>query len=152
MRVVVALYGSTTAMTSPSKLCYYMVGGGRGGPIVIPHPDKDDARSTNTNDNDDAPPPPPENDGNAPREEGDGTTTLPDDDAMAAAGSRDAVATNRTSAVGCREVRNLHAAADGMGGFMIMCLVLFDRRVGSGHDGGLDGGGGAGWRRTIVQR
>ena len=75
-----------------------------------------------------------------------------DDDAMVAAASRDAVATNATSAVGHWGARYLRAAADGMGGFMIMCLVLFDCRVGSGRDGGLDGGGGAGRRRTIVQR
>jgi hypothetical protein len=75
-----------------------------------------------------------------------------DDDAMVAAASRDAVvATNATSAVGRRGARDLRAAADGMDGFMIMCLVLFDRRVGSGRDGGLDGGGGAGRWRTIVQ-
>ncbi len=77
---------------------------------------------------------------------------MPDDNAMAAAVSRDAVATNATSAVGCRGARNLHAAADGMGGFMEMCLVLFDRRVGLGRDGGLDEGGEAGRRWTIVQQ
>jgi hypothetical protein len=76
---------------------------------------------------------------------------VPDDDAMAGAASRDAVATNATSTVDCRGARDLRAAADGMGGFMIMCLVLFDHRVGSGHDRGLDGGRGAGWRRTIMQ-
>ena len=56
-----------------------MAGGGRGGPVIIPHPDNDDAGcllddvgSTNANDddNDDTPPPPPENDGDAPRGEG----------------------------------------------------------------------------------
>jgi hypothetical protein len=77
---------------------------------------------------------------------------VPDDNATAAAASRDVVATNVTSAIGCWGARDLHVAADGMGGFMIMCLVSFDRRVGSGRDGGLDGGGGAGRRRTIVQR
>ncbi len=47
--------------------------------------------------------------------------------------SRDVVMTNATSAVGCQGARNLSAAADGMGGFMIMCLVSFDHRVGSGR-------------------
>ena len=56
-----------------------MAGGGRGGPVVFPHPDDDDAGrllddvgSTNANDddNDDNPPVPPENEGNAPRGEG----------------------------------------------------------------------------------
>ncbi len=77
---------------------------------------------------------------------------MPNDDAMAAGASRDAVATNATSAVGRRGVHDLRAAADCMGGLMIMCLVLFDCRVGLRCDGGLDGGGGAGWRRTIMQR
>jgi hypothetical protein len=36
-RVVVASYGLTTTMTSPTKLWYYMAGCGRGGPIIIPH-------------------------------------------------------------------------------------------------------------------
>ena len=53
-----------------------MVGGGRGGHAVFPHPDDeeagrllDDVGSTNANDddNDDTPPPPPKNDGDAPR-------------------------------------------------------------------------------------
>jgi hypothetical protein len=79
-------------------------------------------------------------------------TMVPDNNAMVVAASRDAVTTNATSAVGCQGARNLRAAADGMGGFMIMCLVLFDRRVGSGCDRGLDGGGGAGRQRTIMQR
>ncbi len=95
---------------------------------------------------------PPENDGDFPRGEGDRTTTVPEDDAMAVAASRDRVARNVTSVVGCRGARDLRAAADGMGGFMIMCLVLFDRRVRSGRDGGLDGGRGAGKRWTIMQR
>ncbi len=146
-----ASYGSTTTMTSPTKLWYYMAGGGRGGGVVIPHPDDDDADSTNANADDNAPPPPPQNDGDALRGEGDGTTTVPDDDATAAAASRDAVATNMTSAVGCRAAHNLRAAADGMGGFMIMCLISFDGRVGSSCDGDLAGDGGAGRRRTIVQ-
>ncbi len=150
-RAVVALYGLTTMTTSPTKLWYYMAGGGRGGPVVIPHPDNDNAGSTNANNDNNAPPPPQKNDGNAPRGEGNGTTTVPDDNAMAAAASRGAVATNATSTVGCWGVRDLRVAAAGMGGFMIMCLILFDRRVGPGNDGGLDGGGGAGRRRTIVQ-
>jgi hypothetical protein len=98
------------------------------------------------------PPAPPENDGNSPRGEGDGTMTVPEDDATAAAASRDTVATNAISAIGHRGVRDLRAAADGMGGLMIMCLVSFDHRVGAGRDGGLDGGGGAGRWRTIVQQ
>jgi hypothetical protein len=110
------------------------------------------AGSTNANNNNNAPPPPPENDGNAPWGEGNGTTTVPDDNVTAAAASRDAVTTKVTSAVGHWGAGNLHTAADGMGGFMIMCLVLFDCRVWSGHDGGLDGGGGTGRRRTIVQQ
>ncbi len=77
---------------------------------------------------------------------------VPDNNATAAAASRDPVATNATSAVGCRGAHDLRAVADGMGGFMIMCLISFDCRVGSGCDGGLDGGGGAGRQRTIVQR
>ena len=56
-----------------------MAGGGRGGPVVFPHPDDDDAGrlldnvgSTNANegDNDDTPLPPPKNNGDAPRGEG----------------------------------------------------------------------------------
>jgi hypothetical protein len=101
---------------------------------------------------DDAPLPPPNNDGDAPWGEGDGTTMVPDNDATAAEASRDAVATNAMSAVGHRGARNLRVTAEGMGGFMIMCLISFDPMVGSGRDGGLDGGGGAGRRRTIVQR
>ncbi len=139
-------------MTSPTKLWYYMVGGRRGGPVVIPHLDNDDAGSTNANDDDDTPRPPPQNDGDALWGEGDGTMTVTDDDATAVAVSRDAVVTNATSVVGCQGARNLSATADGMGGFMIISLVSFDRRVGSGRDGGLDGGGGAGRRWTIVQR
>jgi hypothetical protein len=73
-------------------------------------------------------------------------TTVPDDNVMAAAASKDAVATNAMSAVSHRGARDLHAAADGMGGFILMCLGLFDRRAGSGRDGGLDGGGEAGRR------
>jgi hypothetical protein len=76
---------------------------------------------------------------------------VPNNDAMAAAASRDTVATNVTSAVGHRGARNLCAAADGMGRFMITCHVSFDCRVGLGRDGGLDGGGGAGRWQTIVQ-
>ncbi len=77
---------------------------------------------------------------------------VPDGNAMAAVASRDAVATNATSAAGRRGARNLRVAADGMGEFMIMCLFLFDCRVGLGCDGGLDGGGGAGRQQTTVQR
>ena len=56
-----------------------MVGGGRGGPVVFPHPDDDDAGrllddvgSTNANgdDNDHTPPSPLKNNDNAPRGEG----------------------------------------------------------------------------------
>ncbi len=36
-RVVVASYGLTMTTTSPTKLWYHMAGGGRGGPIIIPH-------------------------------------------------------------------------------------------------------------------
>ena len=45
-----------------------MAGGGRGGPVVFPHPDEDDAgrvlddvgsKNANDDDNDDTPPPPP---------------------------------------------------------------------------------------------
>ncbi len=80
-------------------------------------------------------------------------TMVPNDNAAVAAASRDAVATNATSAIGFWGAHDLRAAADGMGEFMIMCLILwFDRRVGSGHEGGLDGGGDAGRRQTIVQR
>jgi hypothetical protein len=57
-------------------------------------------------------------------------TTVPDDNVTAAAASRDAVATNATNPVGRLGARDLRAAADDMGGFMIMCLVSFDRRVG----------------------
>jgi hypothetical protein len=152
-RAVVASYGSMTTMMSPMKLWYYMAGGGRGEPVVIPHPDDDNARSANANDDDNAPPAPPKkNNGNTLRGEGDGMTTVPNDDVTVAVASRDTVLTNAMSTVGCRGVRNLHAAADGMGGFMIMSLVSFDCRVGLGHDGGLDGGGGAGQRRSIVQQ
>jgi hypothetical protein len=78
--------------------------------------------------------------------------TVPDDYATAAAASRDMVTTNATSTVGRWGSRDLRVAADGMGGFMIMCLISFDCRVGSGCDRGLDGGGGAGRQRTIVQQ
>jgi hypothetical protein len=71
-----------------------MVGGGRGGPVVIPHPDDDDAGSTNANDNDDAPLSPTKNNGDVPWGEGGRTATVPDDNATVAAASRDAVATN----------------------------------------------------------
>jgi hypothetical protein len=137
-----------------------MAGGRRGGPIVIPHPDDNDAGhlldnagSTNAKDNDsnDAPLPPPQNNGNGGGK-GAGTTTVPDNNMMAAAASRDAVATNATKAVGRRGARDLRAAADDMGGFMIMCLVSFDCRVGLGRDGGLAGDGGAGRHWTIVQQ
>jgi hypothetical protein len=111
-----------------------MAGGGRGGPVVIPHPDEDDARSTNANNNVNAPLLPPKNNGNALQGEGNGMTTVPDNNVTAVVASRDAVATNLTSAVGCWGARDLHAAADGMGEFMIMCLVLFDRRVRLGRD------------------
>ncbi len=56
-----------------------MAGGGRGGPVVFPHPDDDNAgrlldnvgsKNANDDDNDDTPSPPPENDGVAPRGEG----------------------------------------------------------------------------------
>ena len=56
-----------------------MVGGGRGGPVVFPHPDDGNAgrlldnvgsMNANDDDNDDTPPPPPENEGNAPRGDG----------------------------------------------------------------------------------
>ncbi len=77
--------------------------------------------------------------------------TVPDDNAMAAAVIRDTVATNATSAVGHWGARDLRAAADSMGGFMIMCLISFDCRVGLDRDGGLDGGGGAGRQQIIVQ-
>ncbi len=102
-----------------------MASGGRGGPIIIPHPNNNNAGSTNANDNDNAPPPPPKNNGNAPRGEGNGTTMVPDDNATAAAASRDAVAMNATSAVGCRGARNLHAVADGSGWVHdnVSCLV-----------------------------
>jgi hypothetical protein len=36
-RVVVASYGSMRTMTSPTKLWYYMAGGGRGGRVIIPY-------------------------------------------------------------------------------------------------------------------
>ena len=70
----------TNGVTTTSPEGKDMAGGGRGGPVVFPHPDDDDAGrllddvgSTNANDdddNDDTPPPPPENEGNAPRGEG----------------------------------------------------------------------------------
>jgi hypothetical protein len=56
-----------------------MAGSGRGGPVIISHPDNndagcllDDAGSTDAkdDDNNDAPLPPPKNDGDAPRGEG----------------------------------------------------------------------------------
>ncbi len=141
-----------TEEAAPTKLWYYMAGGGWGGPIVIPHPNDDDAGSMNANNDNNTPLPPPKNVGSAPWGEGVGTTTVPDNNATAVAASRDAVATNAMSAVGCQGAHNLRAAADGMGGFMIMCLVLFDCRVVLGCDGGLDGGGGAGRWQTIVQR
>jgi hypothetical protein len=141
-----------TEEAATTKLWYYMAGGGWGGPVIIPHPNNNDARSTNANDKDDAPPPPPQKTMAMPHGgRAMGSQWCRDNDAMAAAASRDAVAANAMSMVGCWGARNLCAAADGMGGFMIMCLVLFDCRVGLGHDGGLDGGRGAGRRRTIRQ-
>ncbi len=153
--IVVWLLDSTlshpgTEEAAPTKLWYYMAGGGQGGTVVIPHPDDDDAGSTNANNDDNAPPPPSKNNGYTPRGEINRATTVPEDNATTVAASRDAVATNATSAVGRWGARNQCAGADGMGGFMIMCLVSFDCRVGSGHDIGSDGGGGAGQWRTIV--
>jgi len=87
-----------------------MAGGGRGGPVVFPHPDDDntehlldDMGSTNVNDDDnnDIPPAPPHQ-GRGAR-----TTTVP-----AAAASRDAVATIATTAIVPRGARDLHAAAE----------------------------------------
>ncbi len=49
-----------TEEAAPTKLWYCMAGGGRGGPVVIPLPDNNDAGSTNANDDNDAPPAPPE--------------------------------------------------------------------------------------------
>jgi hypothetical protein len=66
----------TNGVTTTSPEGKDMVGGGRGGHAVFPHPDDeeagrllDDVGSTNANDddNDDTPPPPPKNDGDAPR-------------------------------------------------------------------------------------
>ncbi len=56
-----------------------------------------------------------------------------DDDVTTAAASGDAVMTNATITVGRWGARDLCAAADGMDWIMIMCLVSFDRRVGSGR-------------------
>jgi hypothetical protein len=64
---------------------------------------------------------------------GAGTTTVPDDDRTTAAASRDAVATNAMITVSCWGARDLRAVADGMDGFMITCLVLFDCQVGLGQ-------------------
>ena len=96
-----------------------MAGGGRGGHVIFPHPDDeeaghllDDVGSTNANDDDidDTPPPPPKNDGDAPRREGGR-----DDDAAVKLASRDAVATNATNAknaIGPRGARDLCAGAE----------------------------------------
>jgi hypothetical protein len=74
-----------------------MEGGGRGGPVVFPHPNDDDAGrlldnvgSTNANDddNDDTPRPPPKTTATPRGGRGAGTTTVPDDDVTAAAGRR----------------------------------------------------------------
>jgi hypothetical protein len=113
-----------------------MAGGGRGGPVIIPDSDNDDARrlldnagSTNANDDDNnnAPLPPPKKGGNALQGEGGWDNMVPDNDMTAAVVSRDAVATNAANAVVCWGACDLHAAANDMGGFMIMCLVLYDR-------------------------
>ena len=117
-------WAPTNRVTVTSPEGKDMVGGGRGGPVVFPHPDDDDAGrlldnvgSTNTNDdnNDDTPPPPPENDCDAPRGEegrdGDGAGRRRD----GVAASRDAVATNAknaTNEIGSRRARNLRAAAE----------------------------------------
>jgi hypothetical protein len=138
-----------------------VVGGGREGPVIIPHPDDDDVGhllnnvgSTNVNNDNsnNAPLPPLRRTVTPCGGKGAGTMTVPDDIMMVAVASKDAVATNATNTVGHRGACNLHVAADDMGGFMIMCLILFDCRVGSGCDGGLDGGEGAGRRRTIAQQ
>ncbi len=55
--------------------------------------------------------------------------TVPDNDVTAAVVSRDAVATNTANAVGRRGPCNLRAAVDDMGGFMIICLISYDRRT-----------------------
>jgi hypothetical protein len=101
-----------------------MAGGGRGGPVVFPHPDKDDSGrlledvgSTNANDddNDDTPPPPPKTTAIPRGGRGAGMMTVPDDNVTVAAASRDAVATNATNAmnaIGPRRVRDLRAAAE----------------------------------------
>ncbi len=88
-----------TEEAAPTQLWYYMAGGGRGGPVVIPHPDNDDIGSTNANDNDDTPSPPQKNNGDIPRGEGNGTTMVPDNDAMAAAASIGTVATKAMRSV-----------------------------------------------------
>jgi hypothetical protein len=114
-----------------------MAGGGQGGPVVISHPDDNNAGrllnntgSTNANkdNNDDASPapPPPKTTAMPHGGKGAGMTTVPDNDVTAVVVSRDAVAKNTTNAVSCRGARDLCAAADDMGGFMIMCLVLCD--------------------------
>jgi len=100
-----------------------MAGGGRGGPVVFPHPDDDDAGrlldnvgSTNANedDNDDTPSPPPKTAATPRGGRGAGTTAVPDDD-VTAAGSSDAVATNATdamNAIGPWGARDLHGVAE----------------------------------------
>ena len=101
-----------------------MTGGGRGGPVLFPHPDDDDAglllddvESTNANDNDnDKPPPPPPKTKATPHGgRGAGTTMVPDDNVTAAAVSSYAVATNATNAtnaIGPQGTRDLRAAAE----------------------------------------
>ena len=93
-----------------------MAGGGRGGHVIFPHPDNeeagrhlDDMGSTNANDddNDDTP---------LPRGgRGGGTTMVPDDNVTAAAVSRGTVATNATNAtnwIGPWGARDLRAGAE----------------------------------------
>ena len=102
-----------------------MAGGGRGGPVVFPHPDNDDdvgrlldkVGSTNANDDDknDTPSPPPKMTSTPRRGRGAGMTMVPDDDVAAAAASSDAVmmnATNATTAIGPQGARDLRGAAE----------------------------------------
>ncbi len=93
-----------------------MAGGGRGGHVVFPHPDNeeagrllDDMGSTNANDDDNDDTPLPHGGRGA------GTTMVPDDNVTAAAASRGTVATNATNAtnwIGPRGARDLCAGAE----------------------------------------
>ncbi len=114
----------TNGVTTTSPEGTDMAGGGRGGPVVFPHPDDDDtgcllddvgSMNANDDDNDDTPSPPPKRAATPRGGRGAGMTAVPYDDMTAAAASSDTVATNVTdamNAIGPRGARDLRGAAE----------------------------------------